>query len=315
MDPTNFFQRKELQELFKGIGVEVSTAKLIRANTNLIYDCGRYIIRLTPASVRTKLEIESELAWLIYLAQEEAPVVELISGNHPLVVEVDSLAYWGVVFTKIGGRKVEASDWTESHFEKLGQLTGQLHRLGQDYNCTTELHYQHWDEIPEFHNYPRLSQSITGGVELHHQVVTHLKTLEANANNYGLVHYDIHQGNYLLEESGTLMLFDFELCCRSWYIHDVAIVLYYAESHPQSSIIPNFQRYFLDHFWQGYQGEFLLPSQEERQLIPTFLLYRDLMVYAYLLEIWADKTLNEQQNRYKQRIEGSIAVRRRHFEG
>lgn len=313
MDPNYFFQRKELQKLFQSYGIDPSDATLIRANTNLIYDCKNCIIRLTPSHVRTKLEIESELSWLTYLAEAGAAVVRLISGDSPITVRVDAQSFWGVIFIKISGKKVDRGDWTKAHFEKLGVLSGQLHRLGKDYTRKVNLAQKHWDEIPEYLNYPRLSQAFPDGIELHMAVVRHIKTLPKDSSNYGLVHYDIHHGNYLLKPDGKLVLFDFELCCQTWYVHDVATVLYYAENHPKSRETENFQTLFLQHFLKGYQREFQTPSETEMNFIPAFLLYRDLMVYAYLLDIWAGKTLTGQQESYLTRIEMSIQKRRQIF--
>ncbi len=314
LDPKYFFNRKALQKTFLTYGVDTSGAQLIRANTNLVYDCGDCIVRLTPSTVRAKSEIESELHWLQYLVDAGVPVVRLISGSSPIRVEIDSLVFWGVAFVKIKGRKVQDRDWTGAHFAKLGALSGQLHKLGHNYRWEAGISYKHWDQIPEFQNYTRLSEVIPDGVELHQAVVTQIKTLDADPSNYGLVHYDIHHGNYLLKEDGELVLFDFELCCLSWYIHDIATILYYAESHPKSQVTENFQAHFLHHFFEGYQQEFRSPSEEEKNLIPIFLLYRDLMVYAYLLDIWASKTLTKHQERYQQRIKSSIYRRRQIFE-
>lgn len=314
LDALRFFERKQVQQLFEAYGVDTAQARLIRSNTNLIYSCGNFIIRLTPASVRTKLQIESELAWLIYLGEKGSPVVRLLSGQEVITIEVEGHKFLGVIFARIKGRKVEAKDWNGNHFERLGQLSGQLHRLGQEYQWTGDYGYQHWNEIPEFHNYPKLDEAFPWGIELHTAVVSKMMTLPAKAANYGLIHYDIHHGNYLLLEDGNLVLFDFELCCQSWYIHDVATVLYYACTHPQSQAFVNFQAHFLEHFWLGYRMEFPIPSVEEQAYVPIFLLYRDLMVYGYLLDIWGGKSLTKQQEQYLKRMKRSIADRKEIFE-
>lgn len=313
MDPKSIFQRKEVQQLFHAYGIDTAHATLIRSNTNLIYDCGTAIIRLTPATVRTRLDIASELAWLAYLREEGAPVVELISDSEPITLNIDAFTFWGVIFTKIQGRKVEAKDWNAAHFARLGQLTGLLHRLGRAYQWTKPFNYRPWDKIPEFENFPKLAQTIPGGVELHQAVVAHIKNLPTNPSNYGLVHYDIHHGNYLLQADGSLVLFDFELCCQTWYVYDVAIVLYYAANHLENLAKVNFLNDFLENFWSGYTQEYQKPSKEERAFIPTFLLYRDLMVYSYVLDIWDRRKLTEQQRSYMEHMEQSIDKRRRIF--
>lgn len=309
MDPTQYLQSEKAQKAFRSYGVNTSRAKLIRSNTNLIYDCERTIIRLTPASIRSRLAVHSELSWLEFLDQQGVDVVKVISGVEPITLTIIGNTFWAVVFEKIAGRKLTKADWTPVHFKKLGRLTGQLHHLVRLYKWELPIHYPHWDEIPEFHYYPKLATTIHDGVSLYQKVVEEIRQLGQTSEQYGLVHYDIHQGNYLLREDGQLILFDFELACRSWYIHDVAIVVYYAEHHPEARKKSDFTTDFLRYFWAGYEPFYQLPEEDEK-MIPLFLLYRDLMVYAYLLHIWEGKTLTKQQKTYKNRIETSIQDRR-----
>jgi len=71
-------------------------------------------------------------------------------------------------------------------------------------------------------------------------LVNEFLTYPKSKENYGLIHYDIHRGNFLLVGSEKkLILFDFEMTCKSWYINDVSAVLYYACSHRKSKSIKN----------------------------------------------------------------------------
>lgn len=309
MAPAQYLQSETVQEVFQIFGINTSSAQLIRSNTNLVYDCGREIIRLTPASVRSKMAVQSELAWLEFLDQQGVNVVKLISGVEPILLKIDGKTFWSVVFEKIAGRKLTKADWTPTHFQKLGRLAGQLHQLVGLYQWKPPIRYSHWDEIPEFHYYPKLAGTIEDGVSLYQKVVGKIDQLGKTSEQYGLIHYDIHQGNYLLSQDGQLVLFDFELACRSWYVHDVAIILYYAEHHPEAKKETDFADYFLRYFWKGYEP-FNQLQEEEKEMIPFFLLYRDLMVFAYLLHIWEGKILTRQQITYKDRIETSIQERR-----
>ncbi len=109
-------------------------------------------------------------------------------------------------------------------------------------------------------------------------------------------------------------MFDFEMTCQAWYIHDIASVLYYAHFIPSKTDRASFEAEFMHHFWIGYETEYQLPLAE-RERIPAYLLYRDLLVFGYLCKVWGDKALSETEIKYKQGILDSIASRRAALEG
>lgn len=296
------------------LGIHTESAQLIRSNTNLVYDCGDRILRLTPASIRDKVDVQTEIDWLTFLAREGANVVQVLGDGDPIELEIEQEVFWGICFKKIQGAKVTADQWKAAHFEGLGDLLGQLHKVGKGYPIRSDLSYRDWDKIPEFYGFEYFPDDNRQLRRLHNEVVHELKRLPQEAANYGLIHYDVHHGNYLLTSEQKIVLFDFELVCQSWYIYDVATVLYYAYNHPASKQYRSFNELFLSHFWRAYEQHHQI-SEIEKEKIPLFLLYRDLMVYGYLLQIWGNKELSQQEQIYKTRVEGSIAARRMIFDG
>ncbi|MFT7589844.1 MAG: Ser/Thr protein kinase RdoA (MazF antagonist) [Limisphaerales bacterium] len=100
----------------------------------------------------------------------------------------------------------------------------------------------HWDEIPEHHHGNLLPEDNRQLFELYQKTISQINSQPKSDANYGLVHYDIHQGNYLLDEANHLILFDFEMTCKTWFINDIATVLYYACYYKNSAAIPNFEQ-------------------------------------------------------------------------
>lgn len=305
---------RHLETILKPFQINVQAAQLIRSNTNLVYDCGDRILRLTPATIRDQAEVQAEIAWLQFLERAGMSVVQVLGNGEIISVILEKETFWAVCFKKIHGTKVSVSAWNESHFERLGHLLGLLHKHGKDYSPPSHLSYRHWDEIPEFQSFKHFPQDERQLRVLHDEVVRQINTIPQHASNYGLIHYDVHHGNYLIVDEQEIVLFDFELCCQSWYIHDVAIVLYYACSHAGSKQYGSFPNFFLSHFWGAYEKHHAV-SELEKEKIPLFLLYRDLMVHGYLLQIWGNKALSLQEQAYKARVESSIAVRRMIIDG
>jgi Ser/Thr protein kinase RdoA (MazF antagonist) len=270
---------------------EISHEKvsLIQGNANLIFDCGDKILRLSHSCIRTRNDIAPEIDWLLYLKENNLPVVEVLpSKRNEFIHQIGSAEdhFSCVCFRKVGGGAVLNEDWGEMHFMKLGKLVGTLHRTGQKYTEKENLIYKHWDEIIEFEAWKFLPKDNRNLEELHDLLIANFSSYPKTTSNYGLIHYDVHQGNYFLPQTNKeITLFDFEMACKSWYANDVAAALHYANHHPVSREKEDFDAFFLKSFWKGYEQEYTM-KEEERRRIPQFVLYRNILVYGCLHKIF-----------------------------
>jgi Ser/Thr protein kinase RdoA (MazF antagonist) len=108
---------------------------------------------------------------------------------------------------------------------------------------------------------------------------TYLSELPRIGDSYGLIHQDAHAGNIFVDMSGGITLFDFDDCCYSWYMNDIAIVLFYAangEEDPEA-----FTHSFMRQFIRGYVRENDI-DQEWLREIPHFLKLREIDLYAII---------------------------------
>jgi len=286
-----FYSTPILNEACFNFGIDNNKAKLIRGNANLIFDCEDKILRLSHSIFRTKKEMEPELDWLIFLNERQLPVVEIVlSKTKDTLVQIgdDDNYFIGVCFKKIQGTTVTKEEWNSLHFEKLGQLTGMLHKEGQNYIEQQHIEYKHWNEIIEFSAWKYFPKDDRNLLELHDCLVNEFLTYPKTDTNYGLIHYDIHQGNYLLAgKEKQLILLDFEMICKSWYVNDVATVLHYANYHPASDKMEDFDNY------------------------PKFVLYRDLLVYGFIHRLFPSKATRKPKQGYFDKLSASIEKRRK----
>ena len=293
--------------------IPFENAKLIRNNSNLIYDCRDKVLRLTHSEIRKIEDINVELDWLDYLGKRDLPVVKIIPSILDSKTEIieDANGYnTFVCFEKIIGKRIPKEGFNVSHFRKLGKLTGQLHKIGNEYEEKENLKYQHWDEIMEFYLYEYLPEDDRKLKLLNETLVQEFKTYPISKENYGFIHYDIHHGNYMVHDNLEITLFDFESTCKSWFINDIATVLYYAFSMVHQDNQKDFQKLFMSRFMEGYLSENVIPKSELEK-IPKFLLYRDLMVYGYLHKVGTiDQMPTNQFDAYKKRLADSISDRR-----
>ena len=308
-----FFNSEILSEACVRFDIPPANAKLVQGNSNLIFDCGTRFLRLSHSAIRGTDEIVPEITWLLDLLEEQFPVVRPLMSRHGRYCEQigEEEHFTAVCFETINGRKIKRNEWGASHFVRLGKLVGQMHRAGRKFEQSSHAVYPDWDELEEYDNHPYLSSVDAAYEGLHKLLIKHFATFPKTSTNYGLVHYDVHHGNYLLaEESGELVFFDFELACKSWYANDVAIVLYYAGHFEGKFKTPDFEATFMKHFWVGYEGEFHI-KKEEKEWIPFFLLYRDLFVLSFVARIWDLEKLTKLQAGYIKFIKKSVSERSR----
>lgn len=299
---------KEACELYK---LDSASATLIRDNSNLVFDCGTKILRLTHAHVRSYEEIAAELAFLDHLLNAGVAVAAPVKSIHERQLEqVGGEAYFiAVCFVKIEGSIPTEKEWNESFFERLGALNAQLHLKGKEYLAKTTYTYPSWDEIPEHFCSEYLKTPSYNYQDLYTRVIEKLQHRSPEVQAYGIVHYDIHHGNYLLTQSDQkIVLFDFEMCCRARWIDDIATTLYYADRHPDSRQIDLLESTFYQAFKRGYE-KYLPILEEEEKSIPIYLLYRDLMVLGFVNKAWEMGELNAVQQRYLNRLLTSIEKR------
>lgn len=300
-----------LQAAAKYYPIDASQASLLKGNINYIYDCGELIIQITPANYRDFAAIQPEVAWVDYLGNQGQGVVKVVKSNRGNLLE--AIAENTIIcYRKIHGKKLGHTDWGATHFSKLGSYVGRLHQLGKAFEQQQAQAFPNWYEIPK----SKLTDHLpVDDRQLHHvcqKLIATFNTYPVQADNYGLVHYDIHHGNYFITElEQSIVLFDFEMSCRAWYTFDIAIILYYIlnatplEDHERVTSL--FHQHFISAYQSTHPTAILVLDW-----IPKFLLYRDLLVYGFTFKIWPDKNEIEAGNlKFQQKIGTAIARRRK----
>ncbi|MFK7971682.1 MAG: phosphotransferase enzyme family protein [Bacteroidia bacterium] len=300
-----------LKEACDAFQLNYEQATLIRSYSNLVYDCGDYILRLTHPQERQEDEVKAEVDWMQFLVTKKLPVARCKLSIHDRLTEQVSAGdeqLTAVCLDKIIGTKISNEQWDNAHFHNLGFLVGKMHAASKQYP-SARLH-KHWNETPKSYVIPLLPADDRKLPELFQTLSETIQDFPASGINYGVVHYDLHHGNYLMsEDDGDPYFFDFEMACQNWYMNDVATVLYYALMHAHTRDEVDFEERFMLHFCKGYQSHNWLDSSE-LNWVPTFLLYRDLLVFGYLHRIWDVSKIDGLDKDFFDRISSSIDKRR-----
>ncbi len=240
------------------------------------------ILRIGHSLRRTANLIRGEVDWINYLAAGGAAVAKAeLSANDELVELIDDGAggqFLATAFVKAQGGSAPWADQTPAFIEHYGETIGRMHQLTRRYELPDSAWRRPaWDDPSMTDIIDFLPASEAYAQQQLAALTVALQQLPTAADGYGLVHQDAHLGNCLADEAGLLTFFDFDDCCYTWFVNDMAIVLFYVINGREDPSA--YARYFLPHFLRGYQRETQFDPAWFAQ-IPAFLKLRELQLYA-----------------------------------
>jgi Ser/Thr protein kinase RdoA (MazF antagonist) len=291
MDPeiAKRFNDKILCETMDRFGIKPEKIKLLDGFESFIYyfsrDDGEFILRIGHSLRRTQELIQAEVDWINYLAAGGASVAKAVhSKNNQLVEYIDDNQgehFLATAFVKAPGESPSGDMWNEVLFHAWGCLLGKIHALSKDYEpADPAWRRDEWDSPGNMLVEAWLSPLETVVLKKFQELMRYLRTLPKGPENYGLIHQDAHAGNFFVDENYKITLFDFDDCVYSWYIYDIAMVLFYGLMGHKDD--PAHIQNFCRHFFQGYQQENNLDPKWLAE-IPYFLKLREIDLYAQIL--------------------------------
>lgn len=243
---------------------------------------GDYILRLSHTLRRSEALIRGELDWINYLAAGGVGVAKAVrSINEQWVEAIDDGQggqFLAAAFVKAQGQR-PWQIWAPPLYETYGRLLGRMHALAQNYQPTNPAWRRPaWDANMNYVEH-YLPATETLAKEKYRVLLAYLHTLPTENTVYGMTHQDAHGSNFLVDAAGQIMLFDFDDCGYSWYVNDIAIVLFYTVQ--DANDWPAFTREFMTHFLRGYRQEYQI-DRHWLQQIPHFLKLRELELYGVI---------------------------------
>lgn len=256
---------------------------------NLLYQCNwnkyEFVLRISHSSRRNERMIQAEIDWINYLLANGVSVVkhEIIGNQNSFEVFPDKNSgyFIATLFRKIQGRHLVSSDLTNTFFLNYGQQIGKMHKLSKAYKPKNNIFTRpEWHEeiiLDAARNIPR-SETLVYNRFI--DLIEHLKGLSKNEQCFGLIHQDLHIGNYFIDNTDKLTIFDFDDCTYSWFINDIAIVIFYIVLwNPENTI--NYLKNFLHHFLSGYFKEQDIDKCWFNE-IPFFLKLREFDIFTLI---------------------------------
>ncbi len=314
-----------LYEAMRRFGIGPDDIQLLDGFESFIYEFrragGDYILRIGHNGRRPEALIRGEVDWINYLADGGASVARaVLSSRGELVEALDDGAggqFLATAFEKAPGVDPWKTKRGPAYYQAYGRLLGRMHALSKDYRPRLpDAHRPQWDDPLMLVVEANLPPSERVALEKYQALVEHARTLPQGRDDYGLIHFDAHEGNLFVDENGRITLFDFDDCHYSWYANDIAIVLFYNVMWAEDQA--SFTHEFMRHFLNGYTHENRFDPAWLVE-IPNFMKMREIDLYAVIHRSFDVENLDDPWcARYmdgrKQRIEGEVPYIEMDFE-
>ena len=246
----------------------------------------QYVLRISALGDRSENDYLAETEFVRFLAENGAPVADMIPSVNGKLVEcmeadadgkavyVSLFAYAkGMLIADNGYRYREGVPLSE-YFYNTGKALGAIHRLSKIY-MPVHKRPNYFDKYNMAYinrlisdEYSELKTAIAKRLDEFH-------TLPMDKSCYGLVHFDFSDGNYHIDmDTGAITVFDFDNCMNCWYMFDLANLWTHNEGWTRPETDPD-KRFALmqqcfDLQLQGYRTETDLPEEMLKQL-PLFI--------------------------------------------
>ncbi|MCJ7736395.1 MAG: phosphotransferase [Anaerolineae bacterium] len=261
---------------------------------------GLFIFKLVPTDSQDTVKAEEKLDFACYLSDSGVRVARPLPSPQGNLLEILTAGEKAVIVSKITkapGHHPTAenpNEWTTTLFCEWGRVIGQMHALTQRYAGGQAI--GQWDdEVASFIDWCHDAEVLPYWQRMR----AHLETLPRDMDSYGLIHNDLHHFNFMFHK-GEITVFDFDVCGHHWFMTDIGIALFHALwSIPfhQLERREAFAAAFLTSFMDGYEAENHL-DETWLQELPTFLNYRQLLLFTVFTDSWGGADASSYQRRW-----------------
>lgn len=284
---TEQYNQTIFSEIISKYGLEPDKVKLLDGFESYIYECCRdgveCILRISHTRLRrTKEQLLAEMDYINYMADNGVPAARSLPSPQGNLIETaeSNPLFAGALFDKAKGHPPKREFWQPLFIQNYGEIVGRMHRLTKSYKAPTNCRRPEGMEDLEGFAEKFLPPEEKEIIREWNTMLDYLRTLPKGVDEYGLIHQDLHGGNFFVDDAGDMTLFDFDDCQYFWFSHDIAMCLFYVVPHhcEKQEDLDN-ARMFLKEFMTGYQRENQLDPKWVLE-IPTFLRLREMDLYV-----------------------------------
>lgn len=256
------------------------------------YNSKSYILRVGSKKIKSKKDVEGEIDFVNHLRNKGLSVCGVQKApNGDLFFETgDEIA---VLFEKAKGEfvKNDSEYWNKDLFYKWGKTLGKMNNFVKNYEPDESIKRYKWYEDPFY------TPDIVDDEEfqiMFKEYLEKIKNYKINNNSYGLIHSDLHHGNFMFN-GDDLYIFDFDDSAYHYFIHDIAMPIFYAVRFIPVDKIEERYKFSEDFFVNFMKGYFEENEIENDWLlkIPEIFKFRELTL---IMAIHKQVDLNNQEN-------------------
>lgn len=283
-------------------GLVLDKTELIRDGINHVYgsetrDGAQVIVRISDGAVRSEAELSGELLWLAHLRRNGCMVTHPIPSQRGELLETierDDAVLHVACFERFPGKhlhKNSVDEWNDQLLLDLGRQIGRIHRLSDEFHLPPDKDRKQWFDVEETHfPDPLLAAYNAEVVDVMQAFLKRIRERPPQPRHYGLVHRDIHAGNFLVD-AGKIEIIDFDLGCYGWRTMDFATLLFARYYFPTISVpnaSPKLAGACLALLVQGYREEYILDDEQLETVADMVLIHSTLnyVIVRPAIEHW-----------------------------
>ncbi|MCF8555275.1 MAG: phosphotransferase [Candidatus Nanopelagicales bacterium] len=245
------------------------------------------ILRIHRPFYHTAQAIQSELDWVQALREVQlvrTPAILPAGSGEQIILAQDSTGEerHAVMFEFMPGVE-PTEDRLVDDFKTLGAITARLHDQSKQWQRPSNFFRFTWDFEtalgPNGHWGSWRDGLAMGPSELEilgrlsDTLGSRLERYGKSKDRFGLVHADMRLANLLVADKDVTVI-DFDDCGFSWFMYDLGSSVSFIEDH---TLIPDMTASWVD----GYRSVAELSKEEEAEL-PTFIMFRRLLLVAWV---------------------------------
>jgi Ser/Thr protein kinase RdoA (MazF antagonist) len=276
----------QIRELYPQLGsiYEITFVTSSEHHTyRILSEQGSFAMRAERPGYHSLEEINAELQFVETLSNHQiatAKPVARTDGNFVSRLQTPEGDRFVTLFHWINGRHTEEKEFYDT-YGKMGHIMGCMHRISTKISREYIKRRPHWtlEEIIG-------SQAVWGSWDhpdyidksQRRLILDFLAVFQSRLAQYdsterrGLIHADMRPTNVILNE-GEVVIIDFDDCCHSWYLFDIAATVSFLE-HRQD--LPE----WFNNFISQYRNRNPL-SKQEVDLLPFFIGLRRVQLMAW----------------------------------
>lgn len=270
------------------------------------YNKKPYILRIGSKNIKSKKDVEGEIDFVNHLRDKGLSVcgVQKAQSGDLFFETDDEIA---VLFEKAKGDfvKNDSEYWNKDLFFKWGKTLGKMNNFVKNYKPQESIKRYKWYEDPFYT--PEIVDD-EEFQEMFNEYIEKIKNYEININSYGLIHSDLHHGNFMFN-GDDLYIFDFDDSTYHYFIHDIAMPIFYAVRFiPLDNIDERYK--FAEEFFVNFMRGYLEENEIENNWlikIPEIFKFRELtLIMAIHKQIDLDNPKNERYVKYISELKKSV---------